>query len=307
MILIYSKDIDDFVNQVIDYLDEDFIRIGNRDIISIKDFKIGKESNFKISNHFFKNKNLVNLSSIWFNGGSIHSNGSFHENECYQTLIDSFLTNLSLNKIGRLYNPIETDKIHTSLEAKKQGFKIPETIITSSKKTLKKFYNKYKKKHGIICKRITDDSYYNDNEYIYNFISTFLIDSDILNKVPNNFAISLFQERILAEFEVRAFYIQGNFYAMSIHTFDNGIDYRKKLNSPKKIRKTPFKLPTIVKNKLKKIFRNLNLNYGSADLMYHNDEYYFLEINPCGQIGYLNEACNYYIENDIAKLLKNEK
>ena len=35
MILIYNKDIDDFVNVVIDYLNEDFMRIGDKDKIYI--------------------------------------------------------------------------------------------------------------------------------------------------------------------------------------------------------------------------------------------------------------------------------
>jgi hypothetical protein len=58
MILIYSKDVDDFVNQVIDYLDEDFIRIGNRDIIDIEEVCINKNITFNVKSDFFDTVNL---------------------------------------------------------------------------------------------------------------------------------------------------------------------------------------------------------------------------------------------------------
>lgn len=306
MILIYSKDVDDFVNLVIDCLDEDFIRIGNRDIIDIEEVSINGDITFKVSNDFFDFINFQQIKTIWFNGGGVSGN-THYESQCYQTLVDSFLTNLSANKVGRLLNEFETNKLHASLEAQKQGFKIPVTLITGSKQKLKAFYYKYKTRNGIICKRIIDDYYYRNEDYVYNFISTFLIDFKVLNKIPNKFAISLFQERILAEFEIRVIYIKGCFYSMSVHVFGKGVDYRKELNSSKNIRTIPFKLPENIKIKLDRVFKNLNLNYGSADLMYCDGEFYFLEINPAGQISFVNEACNFYIEEELSKLLKNEK
>jgi hypothetical protein len=136
MILIYSKDVDDFVNQVIDYLDEDFIRIGNRDIIDIEEVCINKNITFNVKSDFFDTVNLKRINSIWFNGGGVNSGSTYYENRCYQTLVDSFLSNLKVHKIGRLYNEFETDKLYASLEAKKQGFKVPETLITGCKKSL---------------------------------------------------------------------------------------------------------------------------------------------------------------------------
>jgi len=69
------------------------------------------------------------------------------------------------------------------------------------------------------------------------------------------------------------------------------------------LRIIPFSLPIEVENKIDKIFKKFNMNYGSADLMYRNEEYFFLEINPTGQISFINNACNYYIENVLAKKL----
>ena len=306
MILIYSKDVDDFVNLVIDYLSEDFIRVGNRDYIHIDEILINEDRGFKLFSDFFGIVDFQKIKAIWFNGGGVNTGGGSYNKQCYQTLTDSFLTNLSAYKIGKIYNDFETNKIYASLEAQKQGFKVPETLITSNREKLKTFFSKYQNQNGIICKRIIDYYYYRSDDHIYNFNSTFLVDADKLKIIPNEFSLSLFQENILAEFEVRVVYIEGNFYGMSIHVFDNEIDYRKNLNSPENIRTIPFKLPRDIKIKLQNIFKNLNINFGSADLMYSNGEFYFLEINPSGQISFVNEACNFYIEKKISKLLENE-
>ena len=49
----------------------------------------------------------------------------------------------------------------------------------------------------------------------------------------------------------------------------------------------------------------MGINTGSIDLIYSlSNEYVFLEVNPQGQFDWLSKNCNYYIEKDIAELLK---
>ena len=306
MILIYSKHIDGFVNHVIDYLDKDFIRIGDRDKIEIKEISIDDKVDFNVSGDYFDTFGFNKIKSIWFNGWGINASNNPYENKCYQSLVDSFLTNLQINKIGRIYHEFETNKLYAALEAKKQGFKVPETLITGSKSKLTEFYSNHVYSNGIVCKRIMDSLYYGSDDYIHNFNSTFPIDLETLNKIPQDFALSLFQERILAEYEIRVVYINGKLFAMAVHVFDNVIDYRINLNSSQNMRMIPFKLPNKILSKLKMVFKNLNLNYGSADLMYFNKDFYFLEINPSGQVSFVNEACNFYLECEISKLLESE-
>ena len=94
MILIYSKDIDDFVNKVIDYLEDDFIRIGNRDFVEVKQIMIGNDCGFKLSGNYFNLIDLNKIGTIWFNGGIVNNGSTFYEDMCSQTLIDSMLTHL---------------------------------------------------------------------------------------------------------------------------------------------------------------------------------------------------------------------
>ena len=308
MVLIYSKDVDDFVNNVIDCLNNDFVRIGESDkvIIDAMDFS-NENSSYLLKTNYLENIELEKIKSVWFNGGCINSRGNDYEDKCYEILNDAFILQKSIKKIGKRIADFETNRLDAMLEAKEQGLKIPHTLITGSKEKLKTFYDIFDNKNGIISKRILDSLYYEDDEFLYNFNLTFQITSEILTKTPDEFVISFFQERIIADFEIRVIYIDGYFYSIAIHIFDDTIDCRTKFIEMDKLRMVPFKLPRAIEDKLKKVFKKFNLNYGSADLMYSNDDYYFLEINPTGQISFVNNACNYYIENKLAEILKNGK
>ncbi|WP_445711054.1 hypothetical protein [Flavobacterium sp.] len=308
MVLIYSKDVDDFVNQVIDCLDIDFIRFSESDKIEIDKMEFSNESNsYLINTMYQKDIEFEELKSIWFNGGGLISYGDKYEDNCYEVLNDSYLLQKPAYKLGKRTSEFEFNRLDVMLEAKQQGFKIPHTLITGNKEKLKNFFDLYRPKNGIISKRILDSYSYEDEEYTYNFNLTFPITQEILDEVPNEFAISLFQERIIADFEIRVIYIDGIFYAACIYNFDNSIDYRTKLRSMENLRIIPFQLPSNIENMLDKVFKKFNMNYGSADLMYSNDEYYFLEINPTGQVSFINNACNFYIEKTLAAKLKDGK
>lgn len=305
MILIYGKDIDDFVNQVIDCLNQDFIRMSESDKTEIiaMNFSPG-ESSYLIKNAFLKSVDLEKIRSVWFNGGCVSCKGDEYENKCYEVLNDAFILQKSIKKIGKRIADFETNRLDMMLEAKKQGLKIPHTLITGNKQILRAFYDNFSNKNGIISKRILDTHYYQDEVYLYNFNLTFQITPEILTETPEEFSISLFQERIIADFEIRVIYIDGYFCSTAMYSFDDTIDYRTKLIKMDNLRMVPFQLPIIIEKKLEQVFKKFNLNYGSADLMYSNDEYYFLEINPTGQISFVNNACNYYHENKLTEILQ---
>jgi len=304
MILFYSKDVDDFVNEVIDCIDDEFIRFSEFDKIVIDNMEYSNQNNsYIVSSQYVKNIDLERVKSIWFNGGVVNSLGDEYENKCYEILNDAYLLQKETYKIGTRLAEFKFNRLDVMLEAKNQKLKIPHTLITSNKKKLLDFYNLYSLKNGIISKRILDSYYYEDDKYSYNFNLTFSITPEIIKEVPNEFAISIFQERIIADFEIRVIYIDGNVFSACVYNFDNNVDYRTKLWNMNDIRITPFALPYEIENKIVKVFKKFDMNFGSADLMYSNGEYYFLEINPTGQISFINNACNYYIENVMAEKL----
>jgi hypothetical protein len=306
MILIYSRDTDSFVNDVVDYLEKDsFVRVGDREKVQIDKININK-AEFIISNIFDKEINLFDISSIWFNGGVPQVEGNIYEKDLYKCLFESFLDKNDCFKLGKTYLDFEFNKFDSVLIAKKCGLKVPDTIITNNRLEVKNFFKRHNKK-GVICKRITDKIFYEGENFISNIGNTFLVDNEFIKKIPANFAISLFQERIIPDFEIRIFYFLDEFYSMAIFNDDkNIIDIRTSfldINT----RMVPFELPKTVKLKIKKILKIYKTNYCSIDMICHKNTYYFLEINPIGQVQFLNRSCNYYLEKKLSKILKNEK
>lgn len=305
MILIYSKDVDDFINIVIDFLNVKFIRINESNLVQVEQISFENTSeNFRVKTDYCDEINFQDINAIWFNGGGIRGVGSLYERKCFEVLFDSYLLQKRVYKLGSRYSDFKINRLDVMLEAKKQGLKIPATLIVDSKAKLSEFYNSFKDKNGIICKRILDDFFYEDENYEYNFNLTFEITEEILNKLPDNFALSFFQERIISEFEIRVINIDGELFSASIHDYNNYVDCRSGFRDMKNLRIIPFKLPNTIKHKLLKLFDFFNLNYGSIDLIFSAGEFYFLELNPTGQISFINNKCNYYLEKIIAKKLE---
>ncbi len=185
--------------------------------------------------------------------------------------------------------------------AKSVNLNIPETIITTSKKSLSSF----KEKYNIITKTIHDSPRININNFIHTVYTERV---DEISSLPDSFFHSLFQKEIDKKYELRVFYLHGEMYCMAIFSQNNSqteIDYRK---YDKKIpnRNIPFNLPNEIKKKIRKFMNLVNLNSGSLDIIYTNqNKFIFIEVNPIGQYGNVSFNCNYHLDEKVAKKLIN--
>ncbi|UZO81890.1 hypothetical protein NBT05_05345 [Aquimarina sp. ERC-38] len=305
MIILYCKESDQFINDVINWIDDSYVRIGERELINISEFNILENNVFiKVQTPFISCTLSDDVSSIWINGGNIYKLQNKLISQSQKIIFESFVNTKKIKKIGNFINTTEINKINFLIEARKHELNIPPSLLTSSKSLLLKFYKKFYSTGGIICKRITEDTYYETNNYIYDIIFTFKITNKILKKIPENFGLSFFQKKLNIIFEVRAIYFNQEFYSASIHCNEGYEDYRieiiKKQNN---IRIIPFNLPKDLEIKIKSLLSALKLNYASIDLIFDGKDYYILEINPTGQIDFINKACNFYLERKIAKYL----
>lgn len=199
------------------------------------------------------------------------------------------------------------DKYSTLIHAKYFGLKIPTSIITNSKVKLDAFLKKHKK---IITKPLYETLFFNDQTYVCFFKTEIVKKSDLLKQSKETFFPSLFQEYIEKDIEIRVFYIEGKFYSMAIFSqLDSKtmVDFRN-YNEETPNRCVPYSLPKSLEKKIESLMKFLELNTGSIDLIKtKNKEYYFLEVNPTGQFGFVSKPCNYFIEEEIAKVLINNK
>lgn len=218
-------------------------------------------------------------------------------NESEKKIISEFFFN-SLDNCFWLSNPLKSsiNKLIVLKEAQKFGLKIPETKLINQKEDLISF----KKNRRIITKSFSNPLPIL-NEKKQTFFFTKEITDEDLKKVDQFFPISFCQELIEKKFEVRVFFLVDTFYSMAI--FNDEVDGR---NNQKESRRIPFKLPSIIENKLLILLKNLEYNFASIDLLFDDIDFYFLELNPVGQFGMLSSECNYNLEKKIAIVLKNE-
>ena len=198
---------------------------------------------------------------------------------------------------------MDLNKIDVLIEAKKIGIQVPEYLLTNSKIELLEFKNTHQK---IITKPIYNAMPIIINDQKKGYMYTNIVNDVVISKLPNEFFPSFFQECISKDYEIRVFYLDGNFFSSAIFSSseDDSIDYRNKKKN--KIHPVPYKLPIALEKKLNSLMRKLKLNTGSIDLIKCiSGDYYFLEINPCGQYEAISTMCNYQLNKKIAEWLMN--
>ncbi len=223
-----------------------------------------------------------------------------------QSIVDDLLINTK-NILGR-YDKTNLNKVITLKKAMDSGLNIPATIITGSYSDVVKFYNAHNQK--IICKSIEEIIYFHSklSDKTYS-TKTILIDS--ISKIKkNNFSISLFQEYIEKEFEIRVFYMNKQFFSCAIFSQQNiktRVDFRNYDDrNPNKM--VPYIIEDSIQSSIINLMESLNINIGSIDLIKALDgKYYFLEVNPVGQYDFVSKCCGYNLDYIIAKYLINEK
>jgi ATP-GRASP peptide maturase of grasp-with-spasm system len=212
----------------------------------------------------------------------------------------AFLLYAGYKTIGN-YNVQNLNKLEVLLKAKNIGIAIPSTHILSQKKQFEAIL-KFK---TIITKPYHETIYPLYNEIIHqNYTSDVTISS--VSNIKEDIYPTLVQEKIDKLFEIRSFFLQGKFYSMAIFSQESEktqLDFRN-YNYENPNRTIPFKLPLKIERKLNSLFKKLNLNSGSIDMIYNNNgEYIFLEINPVGQFGMVSFPCNYYLEKLMMEAL----
>jgi len=303
------------------YFGADYKRLNGQDFLD--DFTITNEG------IYYKDLNTEDVNVVWFrrwsdepnflnnneekldgfglsNIGSLASNVSFERAKASQY----FFSQLKHAYWTTIPKHISANKIEVLQVALESGLRVPEFIITSKKSELEKFVNKHQK---IITKPVSEvASFFIESEDSTErsiVLTSVLTAEDIDDSIPDRFHFTLFQECIEKEYEIRTFFLDGQFYSMAIFSQideQTTTDFRD-YNFKNPNRNVPYQLPENVEKKLLKFIEKTNYQIGSFDLIKSKDgEYVFLEINPVGQFGMVSLPCNYYLEKKLANYLKDE-
>jgi|GEM_PF-2993174 len=195
------------------------------------------------------------------------------------------------------------------LEACRQlKISIPDTLVTRKKSELLSFFEQ--QKNGLIVKSIAGNFHYrvsvSESEQVWQHGITNSVDEEKLERIPEEFDLSLFQQKLDKKYELRVLFIAGICYPQIIfsqkHDFSE-VDYRQGLGDTE-MRQSNVGLPESIVNQINRLMDFLDLNIGCIDIVVtKQNEYVFLEVNPSGIFTDMMDNCNYDMHYEIAKYL----
>ncbi len=218
---------------------------------------------------------------------------------------------LAYNLKGALWIPnlqnSTVNKITVLQKAKELGLKVPEYLITNCKREVVKFYNNHQL---MITKAIGNfPRNYLGNNFLINPIYTKVISRELLDKLPETFFMSIFQEYVPKLKEYRVLYFDGVCSSVELLTQENDfsiIDSRAKRDASNEVRIQKASLPSPYEKQIDILMKSIGLNIGCIDIIEsENNNLYFLEVNPVGQISGYSLRGNLDFEKKVVERMIN--
>jgi hypothetical protein len=219
------------------------------------------------------------------------------DDQLIRTQWTAFVRSLCVfDKIKWLNNPVDIYKAEIKpyqlYLANKFGIKVPKTIISNSTFKIGSEYIAIKSIDTAIVSKgeeegfVYTEIYKNDELEIEKFTSPFFN-----------------QQGLVPKLDIRVTVVENN--AIAIKIFSNTEieeDWRRYKN---KLNYSVFELPKKIEDFCIEFVKALNLKFGAIDLILHNKEYYFIEINPTGEWSWLQQNTGFKFDELIVNSLKN--
>jgi ATP-GRASP peptide maturase of grasp-with-spasm system len=301
----------------------DVLRVNSDDGANDRIVEINVDDNslsFRLDGRLIR---MAEMDAVWYRKGRYWLSNQFLESDfsghpkfaayirkkiaAEQLRLSEYLHFVIENTVPALGSPSRCDlnKLLVLHAARQAGLLTPAFSISNSKARLKAAVADKLS----ITKPITDVLYLFDTELsntgYYSY--TEKVVESALDRLPDRLSPSFVQEQIVKAFEARVFVLDGQCYPMAIFSQadeQTRVDFRR-YNYARPNRAVPLRLPPDVETKLLRLFRNLKLNTGSADLVVdQRGRFFFLEINPVGQFAMVSTPCNYFLEKQVAITLR---
>jgi len=218
----------------------------------------------------------------------------------YTCLDDVFWMNHPLNAKYLL----EHNKLFQLKLAVASGLVIPRTIVTNNPDQLEDFCRSCG--NSIAVKAIRSRIFQHDDGTATG-IYTNKVGTDEIQKNRKSILLAplMAQEYVAKRLELRITIVGETAHTCAIYSQDSERtkdDWRR--YDFDKVRHEKFDLPDEIKTNLFKLMRKCNLTFGAVDMVLTPDgEYVFLEVNPSGQFGWIENLTGLPISQSIAEIL----
>lgn len=166
--------------------------------------------------------------------------------------------------------------------ASKCGFAVPETCISNDPSEIKKRFP-----HFAAIKSLDTVLVHDREECLFTY--TTAIDTSDIRKETTQLAPLTAQMLLTDKTDIRVTIIGKNLVAVKILTSGRGIEGDWRHLSREEVQYEDIKLSKEVHRMCHMLTQKLGLSYAAIDLVEAQDETYFIEINPTGEWGWLNQ------------------
>lgn len=187
--------------------------------------------------------------------------------------------------------------------AQELGLSIPDTLVSNDPIAVREFFDQ--QNGNIITKMQTSFAVWENG--IEQVVFTNRVKEEHLEQLEGlSQCPMVFQATVEKKLELRATIVGDDIFCAAIDSQKHDAmktDWRKK-GSTTLDEWFPYELPIDIKQKLIQLAKALGLQYGAVDIILtHDNEYQFLEINPCGEFFWMDINTGLPICDAIAKLL----
>lgn len=194
------------------------------------------------------------------------------------------------------------NKIHQLALAACLGFTIPRTVVANSPRAFRDFYTACT--GAMITKTSEPEVFIENDRYLTGYTHVVKRD-DLVNHRSISLAPIIMQEYVVKQVEIRATVVGSRVFAAEIHSQasrSTRFDWRRyDLDRTPHI---PHQLPSSIEDLCIQLVRSLRLTFGAIDMVLTpSGEYVFLEINPNGQWGWIEDLTGLPIADAIVDLL----
>ena len=261
---------------------------------------------------------LASIKSVWFRRpNKLSAMGLYEDGVVRQFVEDEFSSTLrslytNLEQVFWMNHPVsarhmlEHNKLLQLKIAASAGLITPDTIITNNPVELIGFCEKH---GGFLAVKALQSQIFKNADGSATGIYTNKISVDYLKNRKKAIAVVplMAQEYVEKKLELRVTVVGKKVLACAIHSQDSERtrhDWRR--YDFAKVKHEAYELPPDIQLRLLVFMESCNLSFGAIDMILTpEDKYVFLEVNPSGQFGWIEDLTGLPISESIAETLAN--
>lgn len=220
--------------------------------------------------------------------------------QLYQSQWNAFIRNLIVfTKAKWVNHPVSTYRAENKLlqlkYAREAGLLIPETYIGNSMPL--DFV-----KESYVVKALDTPLFYDGSDELFTY-SSVLPSAEMVDEALSMAPVFI-QEFISPKIDIRVTIVGDKLFPVQILKDYQGIEGDWRKTKKEDLQYIPCNLPKDIEIKLISLMRKLDLFFGGVDLIFSLGNYYFVEVNPTGEWGWLLKPTGFKIDAEIVNCLE---